>query len=196
MKTINKKLTTKIIAGKYKGKTITLADISVTRSTKSIIRESVFNTLQGEIEGAVFVEVFAGSGTMGIEALSRGAGFVHFLEKNRNSYYCIQDNLDSLDAENARAYNVDSFEYFPNLLNSLQKEEKRIFYFDPPFSIRENMDGIYEETIGLIKQIRPKRLDIVAVEYMTGYELPDKIGSFSLQKSKKFGKSSVAYYTL
>ncbi len=196
MKTINKKLTTKIIAGKYKGKTITLADISVTRSTKSIIRESVFNTLQGEIEGAVFVEVFAGSGTMGIEALSRRAGFVHFLEKNRNSYYCIQDNLDSLDAENAKAYNVDSFEYFPNLLNSLQKEEKRIFYFDPPFSIRENMDGIYEETIGLIKQIRPKRLDIVAVEYMTGYELPDKIGSFSLQKSKKFGKSSVAYYTL
>ncbi|MCI4399550.1 MAG: 16S rRNA (guanine(966)-N(2))-methyltransferase RsmD [Campylobacteraceae bacterium] len=196
MKTINKKLTTKIIAGKYKGKTIALADISVTRSTKSIIRESVFNTLQGEIENAVFVEVFAGSGTMGIEALSRKAAFVHFLEKNRNSYFCIQDNLDSLNAENARVYNVDSFEYFPNLLNSLQKEEKRIFYFDPPFSIRENMDGIYEDTIDLIKQIRPKQLDIVVVEYMTGYELPSKIGSFGLQKSKKFGKSSVAYYTL
>jgi len=196
MKTINKKLTTKIIAGKYKGKTITLADISVTRSTKSIIRESVFNTLQGEMEDAVFVEVFAGSGTIGIEALSRGAAFVHFLEKNRNSYFCIQENLNSLEAENARVYNVDSFEYFPNLLNSLQKEKKRIFYFDPPFSIRESMDGIYEDTIALIKQIRPKQLDIVAVEYMTGYGLPDKIGDFSLQKSKKFGKSSVAYYTL
>ncbi len=191
-----KQLSTKIIAGKFKGKNITLADIAVTRSTKNIIRESVFNALQGEVADSVFIEVFAGSGSIGIEALSRGAEFVYFLEKDRNSYMCIQKNLDALDVDNARVYNVDSFEYFGELLKTLGKKEKRIFYFDPPFSIRENMENIYEECISLIEGIEPKQMDIVAVEYMTGHELPKKIGSFIEQKSKKFGKSSVAYYTI
>ena len=57
------------------------------------------------------------------------------------------------------------------------------------------MENIYEECISLIKSIEPKQMDIVAVEYMTGYELPKKIGSFIEQKTKKFGKSSVVYYT-
>jgi 16S rRNA (guanine966-N2)-methyltransferase len=191
-----KKLTTKIIAGSFKGKIIELADIAVTRSTKSIIRESVFNALQGEVADAFFVEVFAGSGTIGIEAISRGAAFVYFLEKDRSSYRCIQKNLDDLGVGNAKVFNVDSFEFFPELLNSLDKKEKRIFYFDPPFSIRENMEDIYENCISLIKKIEPKPLDIVAVEYMTGHELPPQIGAFSVVKTKKFGKSSIAYYTV
>ena len=114
-----KQLSTKIIAGKFKGKNITLADIAVTRSTKNIIRESVFNALQGEVADSIFVEVFAGSGSIGIEALSRGAEFVYFLEKDRNSYMCIQKNLDALDVDNARVYNVDSFEYYGELLKTL-----------------------------------------------------------------------------
>ncbi len=193
---MKKQLSTKIIAGEFKGKGIFLADIAVTRSTKSIIRESVFNALQGEVAGAVFVEVFAGSGTIGIEALSRGAEFVYFLEKDKDSYHCIQKNLDIIGVNNARLYNVDSFEFFPELLSSLARKEKRIFYFDPPFSIREDMENIYENCIALIAAIDPKPLDIVAVEYMTGHELPEKIGSFNKVKSKKFGKSSIAYYTL
>ncbi len=193
---MKKQLSTKIIAGELKGKTIFLADLAVTRSTKNIIRESVFNALQGEVDAAVFVEVFAGSGTMGIEALSRGAEFVYFLEKDKDSYRCIQKNLEMLGIQNARVYNVDSFEFFPELLTSLAKKEKRIFYFDPPFAIRKNMEDIYENCISLIYAIDPKPLDIVVVEYMTGYELPSKIGAFTQVKSKKFGKSSVAYYTL
>jgi 16S rRNA (guanine966-N2)-methyltransferase len=193
---MKKQLTTKIVAGEFKGKTIFLADIAVTRSTKNIIRESVFNALQGEVGGAVFVEVFAGSGSIGIEALSRGAEFVYFLEKDRNSYHCIQKNLEMLSIQNARVYNVDSFEFFPELLGTLSKKEKRIFYFDPPFSIRENMEDIYENCLSLINAIEPKPLDIVAVEYMTGHELPEKIGAFNKVKSKKFGKTSIAYYTL
>ncbi len=193
---MKKQLSTKIIAGEFKGKTILLADIAVTRSSKSIIRESVFNALQGETAASIFVEVFAGSGTVGIEALSRGAEFVYFLEKDRDSYRCVQKNLETLGVQNARVYNVDSFEFFPELLTTLAKKEKRIFYFDPPFSIRENMEGIYDSCVALIADIDPKPLDIVVVEYMTGHELPAKIGSFNQVKTKKFGKSSLAYYTL
>lgn len=193
---MKKQLTSKVIAGDFKGKIIFLADMAVTRSTKNIIRESVFNTLQGEVAGAVFVEVFAGSGTIGIEALSRGAEFAYFIEKDRNSYGCIQKNLDLLGVQNARVYNADSFKFFHELLESVAKKEKRIFYFDPPFSIRDNMENVYEDTISLIAAIKPHPLDIVALEYMTGYELPLSIGAFTCVKSKKFGKSSIAYYTV
>lgn len=193
---MKKRLSTKIIAGEFKGKSIFLADMTITRSSKNIIRESVFNALQSEIESSVFVEVFAGSGTIGIEALSRGAEFVYFLEKDRDSYRCIKSNLELLSIQNALVYNVDSFEFFAELLEILEKKEKRIFYFDPPFSIRKNMEDIYDGCTALIASIDPKPLDIVVVEHMTGYELAAKIGSFNRVKTKKFGKSSLAYYTL
>jgi 16S rRNA (guanine966-N2)-methyltransferase len=189
-----KKLTTKIIAGKYRGKTISLADITVTRSTKSIMREAVFNTLQGEVADAYFVEVFGGSGTMGIEAISRGATQAYFLEKDRNSFFCIKQNLDALDIENARVHNVDSFEFFGELLDMLPTSKKRIFYFDPPFNIRENMENIYERCFTLIEKITPNMWDIVVIEHITDYDIPDAIGKFALAKRKKFGKSSVSYY--
>ena len=73
---------TKIIGGKYKGKKIKLPPLSVTRSSKSILRESLFNTLQQDIAGKNLVEVFAGSGSIGLEAISRGAKKVFFIEKN------------------------------------------------------------------------------------------------------------------
>ena len=75
-------LTKKIIAGKYKGKTLKLPSKVTTRSSKGIVLEAFFNTLQYEIIDAVFVEVFSGSGSIGLEALSRGARQLFFMEIN------------------------------------------------------------------------------------------------------------------
>lgn len=191
---MKKQLSTKVIAGKYKGKSIALADLSVTRSTKSIMREAVFNTLQADVADSMFIEIFGGSGTMGIEALSREAREAIFLERDKNSYGCIKQNLDFLDAENAKVYNVDSFEFFDELLSRIKGENKRIFYFDPPFHIRDNMQDIYEKCLALIRKIVPDRWDILIIEHITSYEIPDIIGKFELAKRKKFGKSSVSYY--
>lgn len=191
---MKKQLTTKIIAGKYKGKSIGLADLAVTRSTKSIMREAVFNTLQADVVDSMFIEIFGGSGTMGIEALSRGARDAVFLERDKNSYARIKQNLDFLDAENARVYNVDSFVFFDELLDRVKDEKKRIFYFDPPFNIRDNMQDVYEKCLALMVKIKPDKWDILIIEHMTSYELPKTIGKFELAKAKKFGKSSVSYY--
>lgn len=193
---MKKGLSVKIISGKYKGKSIYLADLSVTRSTKSIVREAVFDTLQSEIKECCFVEVFAGSGTVGIEALSRGAKKVYFLEIDKNSCRCIQKNLDLLGAQNGVVKNVDSFEFFAELLDDISCEEKRIFYFDPPFEFREGMNGIYSRCEALITSILPKSLDIVVIEHMSGYKPKERLGNFTLQKTRKYGKSSLAYYTL
>lgn len=186
----------KIIAGKFKGKILSLSDKNVTRSTKNITRESVFNTLQGEVIGSFFVEVFGGSGTIGIEALSRGASEVVFMERDKNSYETIKSNLASLGVENGKVFNVDSFNFFEDILNTLPKEKRRIFYFDPPFDIREGMSGIYEKCIKLVEKIKSTPLDIVIFEHISTFVPPASISGFSLAKTKKFGKTSISYYAV
>ena len=92
-----KHLTKKIVAGKYKGKTIKLPPLSTTRSSKGIVLESFFNTIQFEIIDEIFVEVFSGSGSIGLEALSRGAKQVYFMEKNKEALKILKENIDDID---------------------------------------------------------------------------------------------------
>ena len=72
----------KIIGGKYKGKKLFMGDKKTTRSTKNILKESIFNTLQWEVNNSTWVEVFSGVGSIGLEAISRGAKKAYFLEKD------------------------------------------------------------------------------------------------------------------
>ena len=88
--------TTKIIAGKYKGKILELPSLDVTRSSKARLKESLFNVLQFDIIDKIFIESFAGSGSIGLEAISRGAKRAYFIEKDRNSYQILLKNLVSI----------------------------------------------------------------------------------------------------
>jgi 16S rRNA (guanine(966)-N(2))-methyltransferase RsmD len=184
-----------IIGGTFKGKKISIPDIATTRSSKSILRESLFNTLQFDIVGANFVEVFAGSGSVGLEALSRGAAHAFFLERNQDVFAILQANIQNLSPHNATALPGDSFVNLPPLLKRLSEEEvPTYFYFDPPFSIREGMEEIYGQTLELIEQIDPQICAKTIVEHMSSLQLPETIGVFRLGKQKRFGKSMLSYY--
>jgi len=184
-----------IIGGQFKGKKIRIPDIATTRSSKSILRESLFNTLQFDLIGAPFVEVFAGSGSVGLEALSRGAGHAYFFEKNRKVFDILRNNISHIAPTKATAIQGDSFEHFPTLLARLMDEgEAGYFYFDPPFSIREGMGDIYDKTLDMIAQIDPKICKKVIVEHMSKRVMPATIGALHLQKQKRFGKSTLSYY--
>ena len=84
-----------ITAGKFKGQKIIAPDENITRPTLSKVRMSVFNTLQAmiEFEGKSFLDMYAGSGIMGLEALSRGFSSIVMLEKNKKVYNVIKSNL-------------------------------------------------------------------------------------------------------
>ena len=184
-----------MIGGEFKGKKILIPDLATTRSSKSILRESLFNTLQFDIIDAHFVEVFAGSGSVGLEALSRGARHGYFLEKNRDVYDVLQANIRHLAPDRSTAIPGDSFAQFSPLLARLTAEKvPTYFYFDPPFSIREGMEDIYEKTLSLIEQIDPALCKKVIVEHMTKLELPESIGKLQREKKKRFGKSTLSYY--
>ena len=182
----------KIVAGKYKNQIINLPSLDSTRSTKSIMKESLFNTLQFDIVGEDFVEVFGGSGSMGLEALSRGASHAYFFEKNKKAYAVLRENCSRIAQHDTTCINADSFEEFPKFIQKLKK--KTFFYFDPPFSIREGMQEIYENSINLIAMIPQELSHLIIVEHMSAQKMPENIANYKIKKIKKFGKSTLTYY--
>jgi len=187
--------TTTISAGTYKGKKIEIPDIFTTRSSKSILKESLFNTLQFDIIDKNFIEVFSGSGSIGLEALSRGAGQCYFMEHNKIAFACLEGNVKRIDPSKCHLFLGDSFEKFSLVYNMIKKsKEKTYFYFDPPFSSRNGMDDIYDKTIALIENIEPEVCEMVIVEHMSNLEMPEHIGELAQMKRKKFGRSTMTYY--
>ena len=187
--------TTKIIGGEFKGRVIEIPNISTTRSSKGILKESLFNTLQFEIIDKNFVEVFSGSGSIGLEALSRGASMCYFIEYNKVAYKVLQENIQKLNPAKCQHIFGDSFEKFDTVLSMVEKrDEKTYFYFDPPFATRDGMDDVYDKTLELIKKIDPTKCMMVIVEHMTQLDMPKAIGELVQLKRKKFGRSSMTYY--
>ncbi len=190
-----KPITKKIISGKYKGKTLNLPSMSTTRSSKSIVLESFYNTIQFEIIDANFVELFSGSGSIGLEALSRGAKQIFFMERDRNALKVLQENIGQTDPTACEVYRGDTFENIKSVVKRLKSmNEDAYFYIDPPFSIREGHEDIYLKMTNLIENLPAEVVKLIIVEHMTGLELPDTLGVFSKIKSKKFGKTSLSYF--
>ena len=187
--------TTTVTAGIHKGKKIEIPDIFTTRSSKGILKESLFNTLQFEIIDKNFVEVFAGSGSIGLEALSRGAKACYFMEYNKTAFRSLESNVKRIDPSKCHLFFGDSFEKFATVYEIVKRSgEKTYFYFDPPFSTRDGMDDIYDKTMALIEQIEAEVCEMVIVEHMTNLDMPEEIGILEKSKKKKFGRSTLTYY--
>lgn len=188
------KLTTKIIAGKYKGKSIELPSLDTTRSSKAILKESFFNVLQYDIIDTIFIEAFGGSGSIGLEALSRGAKHSYFCEIDKKSYKILERNCKMIDADNSTPILGDTFEVLPRLVNNSFKNDSIIVYIDPPFDFREGMDNIYQKSFELVESFSNENIFLITFEHKSDLMLPEAIGSFKKYKTKKFGNSSLSYY--
>ena len=189
----NKLFIKKIVSGKYKGVTLNLPSKTTTRSSKSIVLESFFNTIQFDIIDANFVEVFSGSGSIGLESLSRGAKNIKFMEKDKDALKILKSNIARMDSSACEVFGGNSFINIKNVLKSLN-DESAYFYIDPPFSIREGMEDIYDKTMELIANLPQKNVELIIVEHITGLVIPQTLGAYNLKKSKKFGNTTLTYY--
>ncbi|MDD2837495.1 16S rRNA (guanine(966)-N(2))-methyltransferase RsmD [Sulfuricurvum sp.] len=188
-------ITKKIIAGKFKGKTLKLPSKETTRSSKAIVLESFFNTVQFDIIDAVLVEVFSGSGSIGLEALSRGAKKIIFMEKDRDAIKTLRENIAQTDPNACEIVEGDSFTNIAHVKKRLLNlGEGAFIYIDPPFSYREGMEDIYDKMIGMISSLPLETVTLITIEHMSTLELPEEIGPFHRIKSKRFGKTSLTYY--
>ncbi len=190
------KPTTKIIAGTYKGRVLSLPSLDVTRSSKAVLKESVFNVLQFDIIDKIFIESFAGSGSIGLEAISRGAKRAYFIELDKKSYSILVKNCKSINIEKCQTIQGNAFVQTPLILEFLKNsKEEVILYVDPPFDYREGMEDIYDKSFRMIENIENSNIFKIIIEHESKLEVPKILGKFSLEKTRKFGKSSLSYFS-
>jgi 16S rRNA (guanine(966)-N(2))-methyltransferase RsmD len=140
----------RVIAGEFRSRRLKSIPGMATRPTPDRLRETLFNILAFRIPDAIFLDGYAGTGAVGIEALSRGARHVYFLEKARPALEVLRDNLHTLGLE-TRSTVVTA----PVLL-ALEKHEAQIVFLDPPYEkVRE-----YRAVLDLLSA-KPPELTIV-----------------------------------
>ncbi len=186
--------TLQVIGGVFRGLKLFAPLESSTRPTKAILKESLFNTLGREILQTCFIEAFSGSGSIGIEALSRGAKRAIFFENDANALNLLRQNLALIPAHmQVQIIAKDSFSYLLAFLQNLQ--ESSILYLDPPFLIRQNYADIYQRCANLMRDIESRFVEKIIIEHMSSYSFPDRIGQFANTKYRKFGKSALTYFS-
>ena len=162
-----------ITAGKFKGQKVVAPDETITRPTLSKVRMAVFNTLQAliDFEGASFLDMFAGSGIMGLEAISRGFEHVVAIEKNNKVYNILLNNYKSLKVK-PNLLKGDSLKLIPN-------EYFDVIYIDPPYYA-----GVYEQALSVLPDCK-----IVILEHTTDLDF----SGYEIIKQKKYGDQTLTY---
>ncbi|BCZ18256.1 RNA methyltransferase, RsmD family [Helicobacter sp. NHP19-003] len=187
----------KILGGACKGLTLQMPAKTTTRPTKAIVKESLFNVLQGSILQSTFVEGFGGSGSMGLESLSRGAHEVLIFEKDKEAFQILQKNARALKERmptaRLRTIQADLFSALAGHLEGLEPRGLVVLYLDPPF-----LEGIYERCWAFVASL--KGLErflqhgfLLVFEHLSGACMPN-VASFSIIKAKKCGRTTLSYY--
>lgn len=168
-----------ITAGKYKGQKITAPDENITRPTLSKVRMSVFNTLQClvDFEGSSFLDMYAGSGIMGLEALSRGFSTVVSIEKNKKVYSIAKSNFKKYKKENdLKLILGDSLKTCAKLNTKFN-----VIYIDPPY-----FSGINEQSLEVVRNLA---CDIVIIEHAIDVDF----SGYEIIKQKKYGDKFITF---
>lgn len=131
----------RIVAGKWRSRLLPVADVAGLRPTSERIRETLFNWLAPAVEGKRCLDLFAGSGALGFEALSRGARSVVFVERSRKAARILRENIEQLAAEHAVVHEQDALEF----LSAEQDTLFDIVFLDPPFA-----DDVLEDLCRLV----------------------------------------------
>ncbi|HKX30447.1 MAG TPA: 16S rRNA (guanine(966)-N(2))-methyltransferase RsmD [Blastocatellia bacterium] len=181
----------RVIAGIYKGRRLKTLEGLHVRPTSDRLRETIFNILAPRIEGARFVDLCAGSGAIGIEALSRGAASVVFIEASRKAASIIGENLRYCEIEeDARVVNRDALVALRHLAAQGMKFD--IFYFDPPYD-----SDIYSP---VIRQIAEQNLladdGVVIVEHRRQSLLAPNYDRLRPYREVKQGESHLTFFSL
>jgi 16S rRNA (guanine(966)-N(2))-methyltransferase RsmD len=171
----------RVIAGEFRSRRLKSLPGNETRPTPDKLRETLFNILAPRIEGAVFLDAYAGTGAVGIEALSRGAAHVYLLERSRAALEVIRENLAALDLER-RATVVAG----PVLL-TLARCQAHIVFLDPPYSLER-------EYIATMERLGEAPPNLVIAQHSVRFKLADSYGGLGLTRVVKQGDNALSFY--
>ena len=121
----------KVISGLYKGRNIEGFDLDGTRPTMERVKESLFAIIQNNLQDSIVLDLFSGSGNLGIEALSQGAKYAYLVDSNPKATKTIKRNLENINIKSAEVINMD----YIKALNYLKEKNIKldIIFLDPPY---------------------------------------------------------------
>ena len=178
----------RIISGRARGTKLYTLEGDTTRPTLDRVKESIFNIIQNRIKDSTFLDLFAGSGAMGLEAASRGAKKAILCDKNKNAMQIIKRNIEKTHLEqNVQTY-LDDYE---NVLKTKIKEKLDIIYIDPPYNSNFAINSI---KIILEKNLVTKD-SIIMIETDRKNEIEEELKNIEIEivDERKYGKAEIIF---
>lgn len=179
----------RVIAGEFRSRILQAPDSDLTRPTTDRARESLFNVLQHllDFDGIAVLDLFAGSGALAIEAISRGAGSAVFVEKNKKAVEAIRQNIRSLKIEDqTHVVQSDALAFL-----STTEQQFDLLFADPPYDDASIYGRLIEQ---LKREAQTKRQAVAVVEHRTGTVLRGLEGG--ILKSVKAGEATFTIFNL
>ncbi|MDO4869784.1 MAG: 16S rRNA (guanine(966)-N(2))-methyltransferase RsmD [Bacillota bacterium] len=184
----------RVITGKYKGRKLNSPENYDIRPTTDKAKEALFSILTAEIYGSRVLDLFAGTGSLGIEALSRGAEYCVFGDSSRTGVGLIKSNLQHCNVEEETKVIAGDFrKTLMNLASRIEdglEEKFDIILLDPPYN-----KGMLPEAIRMISEGDILAEDgVIVAEHRKEEELPEEIGRFNKEKERRYGIVKLSIY--
>lgn len=179
----------RVIAGERKGMPLKTSQGTNTRPTTDKVKESIFNIIGPFFDGGVTLDLFAGSGGLGIETLSRGADKAIFIEKDGKAFQALQENIKKCRyEEKSELYKTDA----KRAVKALIKRDIVIDYvfLDPPYKKVE----YYDLVLSLIEEDKISNKGIIVCEHASNVELAEQLLGFKRTRQETYGDTVISIY--
>lgn len=174
----------RVITGTARGRVLKTLEGEDVRPTTDRVKEAIFSIIQFELEGRRVLDLFAGSGQLGIEALSRGAAYATFTDMSAESVDIVKQNLLATKlGVNAEVLRTEAVTFLKG-----NRKKYDIIFMDPPYS-----KGILQDTLPYaVRNVNDG--GVIICEHPYGEEMPQTVGIFSVYRDYKYGKIGITVY--
>lgn len=174
----------RVITGTARGSKLKAPDGLDVRPTTDVVKESIFSIIQFDIEGSTVLDLFAGTGQLGIEALSRGAKKAYFVDSSIASLRVVKDNLEHTHlTDKAETVNMPDSAFL-----RCTREQFDIAFLDPPYERKH-----IQKALPRLTEVMSES-GIIVCEHENTCVLPEEVGEFSVTKVYKYGKTHITVY--
>ena len=182
----------RVIAGTYRSRPLAAPRGMETRPTSDRLRETLFNVLAPRMEGSIFLDLFAGSGAVGIEAISRGAREAVFVENAEPAMKAIRQNLASFNIRGGYSLEQRSAQAALKRLTAANRSFDTIF-LDPPYADADAYQSILQLVGGECRTLLAPEAIVIA-EHQKKFELAENYGTLNRYRLLKQGDASLSFY--
>lgn len=181
----------RIISGKVRGLKLNAPKNDDVRPTTDRVKESLFNIINGHMIDSNVLDLFAGTGSLGIECLSRGASKCVFVDINKSSLDIVKSNIKKARLETeSEVMNLDCKTAIDKL--KIRNEKFDLIFMDPPY-----YEKLFVSSLQKISDSKILSEDgLVVVEHDTVEKIPDSVGELRKEKSRKYGNTTLTFYSM